>query len=426
MIPEAKTQNLVPVAESEGREVLNDEQLAELLTSFGNHELKAIQISVMQPDHWYGAPGLQSEMQAATGENADIGSVSLRKLYAQTFETHGMIVRGKEGRFTKFALTDRGERVGKLFAGLVLGISEKYDKPLEHIFGVSKGREERRAPSTRLAVVRALLEHDTLTPTELEGLVGIHQDVIQLQAVSMAKDGVVQYDATDATKSPVYRLPDPEFMPAGSATTGREAVAYLREHGEASLKDIVDYCWERLPEEQKTQQTRRVYTRRMRNNLNSFVRNGKLEGVGKHTLNRFMSFSDEQREMWSDIVDQLDSFKQQDAAIIDKLNNDSADFMQDQTLVVNAAQRAVGASRMFAMRDRGDVARVIGPLIPKGQEITARELVGIVKEVDGRSLSVMGLRSAIERYRKEHPDSIQTVNRNGVLYYTRKQTETTT
>jgi hypothetical protein len=408
---------------SQSHERLTDEQLDDLLVSFGNHGNKALQIVAMKPDEYYSAYALQSEMEnAAAGRRDLVGINTLRIEYCQTFEKFGLVAKTiEEGKYVKYQLTDYGVKVAKPLAGLLLTLGEKYGMDLKVWFGTSHGQGTNRSPAIRRRIMTLLLNSPVgLGPREIAHLTGGDQNVIQNQLYKMGQKGIIEYGAWNPQDNPTtYCLKNRDYELSGKASESLQgALSYMKDNPTAELDEVVAYCYERVSSLNPTAIPYELFRRRLKNSLNGLVRRGALEFAhNKRDTNNRATLTDAQREMWSDVLSQLEEFKQLDSTALAAWSRKASSIFADAPTVLNILTRANQESSLFRSAAAGEIGQLIMSFIDEDGQ-TARDLAFKVAQIHGRQVTVFAIRNAM----KTKVKGAITEKRGGTLYY-RKSTD---
>ena len=292
-------------------------QLGELLAGPGNHEGKAILTLGMEHGVEYGYTDLWRLVDGRTEESGVHRSGPVAWCQ-QSLEPSGVVERTSVSP-RRFALTDSVGDYGQSLAGLLLPFGDQHNKPLSILWGERESNGTIRSPLARFLIVSCLLDaRAPMTPSQVDGGIGIGADLIAAQAGMMQSGGLAIHKPWDRSAQDVrFRLARREHQAHANANISTvHAVAYLREHGSATLTELEGFCWSALPEHAQAATAPERFRYRLNHALNTMARRGIVAREEGRTLEGSISLTDEQRAIWSDLIIQLEAFAEGDKAIL--------------------------------------------------------------------------------------------------------------
>jgi hypothetical protein len=215
-------------------EALSDHELGNLVAAAGNHEGKALLLTLMEDGAEYGQVSLRTLLLSAQGRNPVYrGNRTVVRNYVETFESVDLLTKSQlVDRSLVFEKTDKGSTIGSALAGHMLKFS--LDHPeirLSELLGSGQTKiGADRAAQTRISVLRAMHQRKPTTMGDLKRAVG-YEDAKDGTSVfnavkGLSDAGIINYTYNNLRRevAPSYKI-DPAkierttlFPRAGSST----------------------------------------------------------------------------------------------------------------------------------------------------------------------------------------------------------------
>ena len=391
--------NQLPVQEQERPERLSDEQLDNLLTAVGNHEGKALLLLAMQPEVYYAASALHGLITNLPGsENAYTGSRNNQLQYCKaSLAPIGLVAKTDYGVPISFAITETGEELGKPLAALMLGLSNKYNISLTRIIGEAQTPTDKRAPSTRLSLIKEVLKRPNISLQDTAKMIGLERPaVVHSHLVNMASSGLIHYEWMDRTKqAATFELidPMPKIDPQASPQR-RELTQYLIEKKQATLDELTKHL-ARSNEEIKPHAITSI--------LHHLAKKGVIKRIGGVSPNQQAKIivDEKQRQMLQELVHLLDLYQSQDPQFLAALRAAASEYSSNAKFVAEALNRcAEASSKMKNGREKDMGSLVVNALINSDSALSVRDISGQIKTATGRAVSLSGIQQTLYEFAK--------------------------
>lgn len=238
-------------AERAERKKISDAELGNLISAFGNHEIKALTLALMKPGIVYSERNLNSLLSQSSGEN--VGARMNKRAgfgYCEdSLSPIGLVTReaiDKDTNVYGYSKLAYGEAVGDPLAGLLLDFSLKHpDFSLQDFFGNTATSStanddsdvdfKKRAPITRLKLYWELVT--TTLPArskDIADATGESERIVGKHLSALSDKGIVNYESVKQGGSRIsYTLagnqPDSDPIPyKHNRTVTENIVAILR------------------------------------------------------------------------------------------------------------------------------------------------------------------------------------------------------
>lgn len=194
-------------------EQVSDEELSNLISSFGNHEAKAITLLLMQPNVVYAKSDLHKLVNHAQGAKVgwQIDRSSPYGYCKNSLEPIGLVAKeltDDYGNKYGYVKTQYGEEKGEVLAALLLDFSNRHpDLSLLRLFGKTsssirdKSGEAVRAPRLRIKLLKALTEVSPLsTSASVAKRLEEPFSTASTHLKALSEAGILEYQSVDSTK----------------------------------------------------------------------------------------------------------------------------------------------------------------------------------------------------------------------------------
>lgn len=183
--------------------------ISTIIATVGNHEGKAVLLSAMQSSNDYSAPQLHDMFLSVQGSNPFFTGRSTNQIdYANTMESVGLLASSKliNGNL-QYAKTKLGDHIGSAVTGHLLGFSLRNPTySLKDFFGSTQSTNGNRAASNRIAIFRALLDHEPTSIGNLRLASGVSGAVLTNAVKSLQTSGLINYEYSNLRRLPSLRF----------------------------------------------------------------------------------------------------------------------------------------------------------------------------------------------------------------------------
>ncbi len=388
-------------------ERLSDEEMGNLISAIGNHEVKAITLGAMEYGHLYTSHQLYRTIIDVQGGNVGWKTNSgLPFNYCRySLEPIGLVAKeviSPDLSTIGYMKTQKGKSEGEALAGLMLDFSLKYpDFSLQDFFGStassSKSQEtqeglgyKKRSPTRRAKIFWELLSSDLpLRTADLTKKLQEAPQIISKDLVALSKTGIISYHSTrQGEPFSMYKisagapLQDPE---------GYKHEKLLTIFVYRLLKDNPDEEWtiESVAREfLKSGETRRSEKTAAQGAslVMSYLKNkGYLErsnlGFGKASE---INLSEDQKNMIFNLVYMLSEFQNQDPDTIAFGRKRLAEILANPSLVSNLMAKAREHSSSANQSAIEETAERIYTIISSSPNSDVQEIQKILSYTDKR------------------------------------------
>lgn len=393
------------------REVMSDEELGNLVSAFGNSEVKAITLGLMQPGNIYSAGGFHTALTNAQGQN--VVRMDRRagfKYCQQSLSPIGLVTREviePDLSIYGYLKTPYGESVGDPLAGGLLDFSLRHPEySLRDFFAItnsaSRAKEDpdmdfrKRASISRLRIFRELLTSALpLRSIDLARRTGTDLSNMAEHLIALSEKGIVNYDTTRKGKPRFFykfseNAPDTQPDPYRYNRAVTNFIYRL-------LKSNPDKQW-------GGEEIRDSYAKQLRDENRpvskwlgitcaealSYLARGGYAKTGKFFSGKQSEayIDKDQRNVLSDLVNTLDEFQHADQDTIEFGRRRLREILTDPKHVSGLIAKAKEHStqRMDVVESAGYIRSIIA----SHPHSTAQDLIQIIRS-EGRKLSMFQL-----------------------------------
>lgn len=401
------------------RERLSDEEMGNLLSSVGNHEVKAVTLILMRDGTVLDKGNLHSRVLTVQGgyRSWAMSKTVLFGYCSSSFAPIGLVAKEAldfDLSTFGYSITDKGIELGIPLAGLLLDFSEKNNIPLNTLFGstmshsqskIVQGKEgeeiefRKRAPSTTLKILSTILAAPSLPIREAdieEGVAGAPTGESHLSAhlIRLAKLGLIQYNSIEKNRPfSGYKiadiLPEGELpIPERRLILAKSVFAVLKDNPDKylAINDVLNL----LPEDiKKGWSDKRSFLRLDVSVILSLLAKNEYASIEKFHFGKQseVNTTDEQKAVLKELVEIISRFQNQDQEILEKGRRLAGQIISNPQRVSALLRRAKDASSYANQSSSEETQESILSIVlfnPNG--ITSKEIQKILEEKYGKRL----------------------------------------
>jgi hypothetical protein len=384
---------------------LTEEQISNLISSFGNHEAKAITLLVMEPRHIYNQRELHQALLRLQGTNPAWQITHAVPIHycEDSLEPIGLVTKeilDSDLNIYGYIKTEYGTGVGDPLAGLLLDISERYNVSLISLFGKTSSRAKSteisiaqgefeyksRAPGSRLKIFGALVKRsEPMRVADISEDTGLDVGLIGTHLIELSQKGIIEYKSVDADKpTSFYRLssvpPEVDPKPYKSLhSLTNEVMKILRTHSSLSFSrsELLTLLRTSLGRNPKSLDTQ------LSSVLTHLEKSGYLEqGKFKHEVRSEASLTADQRDLLQELTTTINLFRYQSEVLLSEGKMKAARILDDPQIVSSLLARAREASPSANSHPRIETQQRIYSILALHPNTPARRIQALLKEED--------------------------------------------
>lgn len=378
---------------------LSDERVGNLLCAFGNHESKALTLSLMRPRRVYRSGKLSNMLIELQGDNPGwmIADQTVFSYFINSFQPNELVTLQREDGervVFGFGITEYGNTIGIPLAGLLLDFSLRYrEVALQNLLGTTNSSGDKSSPTARLQIFREIARANgiQLREADIVEALGEEYAYVGTHLRSLRDHSVLNYE----TPQPGEPISLYRFLPE---TPKREPRPYPRKTWRMKevTTTILDICKSRQHEFLTIQEVGQAFLERrlgyegvnlsqlhylvsaVLSDLTSqgFLAQGKFH-VHKHSQ---ISTTKDQRDAIEDFIHLIDRFQKQDKVFLREGREKAETILRDPEKVSFLMRKAHGASRRANAHPQEDTKAHILDLVQRYPGITNRQLQVALQE----------------------------------------------
>ena len=398
---------------------ISEEELYDLISSFGNHEAKAITLALMGRSQVYDVQGatrlLNSSQKPFQGWMSSIGTAFgyMNRSLAPVGLVAKEITEGADQKIIGYVKTERGFSLGDPLAGLLLDYSLKHPSvSLIDLFSLTSSRyflgddengRKKRSPETNMKLFWELLTTTLPTrATDLADAIGEAGSTIGSHLNWLGARGIISYETIKAGESISYyeiadELPERE-LPSHPYRTKliRDIFKILKDNSGARLtinQVIEQYIEQYSPQASKENLAKKINFALSLLRKNGFAKSGVLTMDKKSIVN----LSEEQRQALIELLEIIDGFRRQDKELIEFGKNRLVQIISDPKSVAELMEKAKEHSSFAPHMPHDAIIIDIAQIFLTQGNLTTEEIRERLEAVQARKWK----RGSVSNYLKE-------------------------